>query len=103
MNHSALFNVSQSLGTEPRTDEAVVKSTEQETQANPAEETKLCPESRRRWIGQGLKALASILQENTNDKVVADEHPKGSIVEEVVQKGKAKCRLGHGMRVLLRD
>lgn len=70
------------------------KSTAQETQENPAEETKVCPESRGRWIGQWLKVLASILEESTNDKTTSEKHPGDPIVEEVTQKGKAKCCLG---------
>ena len=102
----SLFRISAALQSpcaDLDTDEAAVKSTAQETQANPTEETKACPESRGRWIGQGLKALASILEERTNDKVVADGQPGDSTVEETAQTGKAKCHLGRGMRALLRD
>lgn len=93
----------QSLCTDLGTDEAAVKCVAKETHADPAEETKFCPESWGRWIGQGLKALAAILEENTNDKVVPNEHPGGSTAEETAQKDRTKCHLGRGMRALLQD
>lgn len=63
----------------------------------------LFTEPRRRWIGKGLKALVSILEEKTNDREVTDERPANPTMEETEQKGKAKCYLGRGIRALLRD
>ena len=63
----------------------------------------LFTEPRRRWFGKGLKALASILEERTNDKTVTDERPGDSTAEETAHKGKTKCHLGRGMRALLQD
>jgi len=103
MNHLALFTFLQSLSTDPRIDRAAVKSMAQEIQSHSAEEMKVCPELEKRWFDRGLKALDSILEENTNNKVVADGQPGDSTAEETAQKNKARCHLGRGMRALLRD
>ena len=98
-----IFAAIQRLCAELGTDEASVKSVAEEVQTGSAEEMKVCPETGKRWFGRGLKALASILEERTNDKTVTDEQPGDSTAEETAQTGKAKCHLGRGMRALLRD